>query len=567
MDAVMKLENSLGATSVSVVDLDGDGALEVLAGTDDDHLRVFTLGPRPPHVAFTLALTGTRDSSDSIGTVVEVFAGRSYQSLIVRETGRLRIGLGAKSLKTLDGLRLRWPQGIVQSVLPGELTIDRQGTAHVRQKEGLAASCPYLYSRSPDGWRFVTDILGIAPLDEWLPPGESPRLDPEEFVRLDGRWVDTSQGVVELAVTEELRETAYLDRLQLIAIEHAEDVEVFTDESSQAPDYGPLRLSIVERRHLSSPASLREANSNDAEAAAANRDGLFLRAFRELRPQWAGWVEPYSIDMVTREPAQALLLTGRVAWYDSTTAFSLWQQGRSWELPRLDLLDTARSQTLGLPAGMDRTMICTLAGGLGIPAGTRVQLSAQHRLLWDQVQFATRVESVNIDTDLARGTFTLHSGQGLEYQELKLLRANLFYRGFSRALGDRARHEQTYDYSDASPSDEFPPTPGRATRHGDVLPLLTDHDDFLAVLVAGDAVEVAFEAPRLAARGRKLTYFLRSSGWAKEASFHNRTGGQIEPLPWRGMKSYPSRREDAVDETYARYLETYQTRIVHRRAP
>ena len=85
--------------------------------------------------------------------------------------------------------------------------------------------------------------------------------------------------------------------------------------------------------------------------------------------------------------------------------------------------------------------------------------------------------------------------------------------------------------------------------------------------MAGDGLEIRFDAPSPPPVDFRRTYFLRVTGWAKEGSFHNRTGGSIEPLPFRGMDRYPpasANRRD--DEEYRSYRASYQTRHVRRRA-
>ena len=91
--------------------------------------------------------------------------------------------------------------------------------------------------------------------------------------------------------------------------------------------------------------------------------------------------------------------------------------------------------------------------------------------------------------------------------------------------------------------------------------LLTEHDDEVVVLVAGDRTVLEFSAPPDPELGRTRTYFLRVSGWAKEGSFHNATGRFIEPLPYRGMESYPPDARE-VSASRRAYLDTYQTREV-----
>jgi tetratricopeptide (TPR) repeat protein len=559
---------------VSAADLTGDGVLEVLAVVEGRGLVVLASGARPTYASWHVLLQGGKDNRDAVGAVVEQYSGRLYQSRMVKEAGGLHLGLGREDRGELDGLRVRWPQGIIQAAavdeFPAPLLASRGSCrTGLRQKEGLVSSCPFLYTRGRQGWRFVTDILGIAPLDEWLPPGVKPRLDAEEYVRIEGGLLATHDGVLQLAVTEELRETAYLDRLELIVVEHPEATEVFTDESTRQPLYGPLRLAVVERSALSSPAAVRDEGGREVRGAVLEQDGRYLHAYRPSLPQWGGWVERCGVEITTATPACALILSGRLAWYDSTVVYSLWQNGREWGPLSLERLgDGGGSETLvedlGLLAGMDRSLVASLAHE-PLPAGTRLRLSGQHRFLWDRVLLAAALEEVELDGP--RGRVRVASGE-LEHHSVQVAAARLGFRGFSSPRGRVALHEATYDFEDAAPRDEYAPATGRATRYGDVTELLRAHDDLLVVIVCGDSVQVEFQAPPPAEPGRRRTYFLRVSGWAKEGSFHNPSGDDVEPLPLRNMSAYPPRPEEVRrDEAYTTYIEEYQTRRVRPRAP
>src|SRR5215467_537021 len=80
-----------------------------------------------------------------------------------------------------------------------------------------AGSCPYLYAWDGKGFRFVTDILGAAPLGLPLAQGRYIEADPEEFLAL-GNDADfpPKNGAYEVRVTEELREVLYLDQAKLL---------------------------------------------------------------------------------------------------------------------------------------------------------------------------------------------------------------------------------------------------------------------------------------------------------------------------------------------------------------
>ncbi|MEZ4647907.1 MAG: FG-GAP-like repeat-containing protein [Candidatus Eisenbacteria bacterium] len=573
------------ASGIGTTDVNNDGNVEIWFGTRIGS-RVLEARNEKGYGAWRIRPKGARDNRDAVGLIVEQFQGVAYQSRIVQGPRGVRFGLATATPQALDGLRMRWPQGILQTEGRDELVLRAPYEFRPTQDEGLVASCPFLYVDGPDGWSFLTDVVGIAPLDEWLPPGAEPYLDPEEYVRIDGSLLEVRDGKLHLAITEELRETTYLDRVELVAVEHPAELDLYLDESTRQGAYDPLTVHCVRRSEMSPPLAVElerpdAVSTGDPLVLAGAVDGRYLHGYAAAPPQWSGWVERYAIDLVAPAGAGALFLTGRIGWYDSSVSYSLHQHGRGWGPLRLEEAGDVLVEDLGVPSGMDRTMVALLGDPSGEPR--RLRLSGQHRFLWDAIRFAPAPEIVSLGAGDV--VYPLESGGMLSSRRLILGGAELGFHGFSPMVGDRALHEQTYDYGAARPDDAFGPAWGRATRYGDVRPLLTDHDDEFVVIVAGDQVVLEFEAPEsqeTPADGRanpadesagsdggsvadlatETTYFLRVTGWAKEGSFHNLTGRWIEPLPYRDMAAYPPEAPRPSDADYQSYLDSYQTRVV-----
>jgi len=567
-EEAVKLPGKAKAVTIDVTDLTGDGMLEVLSGTDTDKVVILSSGANPPYASWKIWLEGKKDNNNAIGTVVEQYSESLYQSTLIRKSGPLHLGLGKKDRSKIDGIRFRWPQGIIQTTPDFEIKPDSHGNVRFTQIEALVSSCPFLYTRGKNGWKFITDVLGIAPLDEWLPEGEKPLLDPEEFVRIRGNELISRNGLLQIAVTEELKETAYLDRLELISVDHPESHRIYINESTNQKKYETLKLVIIPETGLSVPASFKSADGTEQKDTISFCDKNYLHGYGRAPAQWGGWVKQYNLQITTKSRSCGLLLTGRIAWYDSTVIYSLNQHGRSWSPMSLQLLkESGNSLTLledlGLPAGMDRNMIAFLPAP-PLPAETRLQLSCQHRFLWDQVLLIS--ESEQLELTQSQNNLKLQNGKTICYTTCRVKNAVCSFHGFSTTQGSKALHEQYYLYEKAAPGDMFPPATGFSTRYGDVTQLLHKHDDLLVVLIAGDKVEVDFEAPADPPPGMKRTYFLRVSGWAKEGSYHNLTGSYIAPLPFRNMTQYPPPPEEQrQDRAYKEYLEKFQTRKIRRR--
>ena len=120
-----------------------------------------------------------------------------------------------------------------------------------------------------------------------------------------------------------------------------------------------------------------------------------------------------------------------------------------------------------------------------------------------------------------------------------------------------------YDYDHVDPA-PLALMGGRLTRQGDVRPLLVDDDDHLCLIGPGDEVRLEFDAqglPDLPA-GWTRGYVLQAVGYCKDADPFTAGSDQVDPLPWKGMPTYPfpANVRRPTDPAYRAYLGDYQTR-------
>ena len=122
-------------------------------------------------------------------------------------------------------------------------------------------------------------------------------------------------GVYEIRVTEELREVAYLDRIQLIAVDHPAEVEIFTNDKFKGPPFPEFRLFGVERRIP--PVAARDHRGTDVRERLLARDRTYADGFER---DYAGVAERHFLELDFGDAAPdgraILVLSGWVDWAD-----------------------------------------------------------------------------------------------------------------------------------------------------------------------------------------------------------------------------------------------------------
>ncbi|PYX15714.1 MAG: hypothetical protein DMG87_18090 [Acidobacteria bacterium] len=98
-----------------------------------------------------------------------------------------------------------------------------------------------------------------------------------------------------------------------------------------------------------------------------------------------------------------------------------------------------------------------------------------------------------------------------------------------------------YVYEEASATGPYTRPVGAYTRYGDVRPLLSSFDDRFVVFGSGDEVALDFDPSRLPPlpKGWVRDYFFVANGYEKDMDFYAAQGDVVEPLPFRGMGTYP----------------------------
>jgi hypothetical protein len=382
----------------------------------------------------------------------------------------------------------------------------------------------------------VTDFLGAGAVGEQGPDGcrpprpeESVKIEPGQLVARDGRFV------VKIAQPA-MDEVTYLDRLQLVALDHPASVQVYPDERFPAGGPGPTqRLFAFDQ--VIYPERARDHRGRDVTAALAKWDRVTVDGFRPRA--WLGFAEEHAIELdfgsrLSGAGLKERLLVCLAGWTDYPFPESMWaahQAGVALEPPVLERFDNGAWRSLGLsgfPAGLPRLMTFDVTGLLNGPT-CRIRLRTNLQVYWDQAFVAVGCREVPVPC--AAGP--------VRAVPLEVEAAALTGEGMLRETSPDGRQPTVYE------PDSFHAVPavrlaGRLTRHGDVAELLRDVDDRFVIFGPDDVLTVHFNARSLAPLppGWVRSFVLRTWGYGKDAGPFTVAGATIEPLPFRAMRQY-----------------------------
>ena len=329
-------------TALLVADLDNDGDPDILLGTSTGvHLLRNDggnahLGMRVQLLA--LGVGSGKNNAFGIGSKLEVRAGELYQTRVVTAPVTL-FGLGAHF--KADVLRVLWTNGVPQTIyFPGT-------DQDVLEAQQLKGSCAFLYTWDGKQFRFVTDVMWRSALGmplgimggnaAFAPAGAS-----QEYIRISGDALQPRSGRYVLQVTEELWETAYLDQLRLVAVDHPDSVEVFVDERFP-PASSSTTLRLYQLAHARPPLAAVDGHGSDVLDELRAHD---YRYVSDLMPErYQGLTTPHELvldlDDAAGRPGTVLVMRGWIYPSDASINVALSQQRQlRSELPTLEVRDS-----------------------------------------------------------------------------------------------------------------------------------------------------------------------------------------------------------------------------------
>jgi Tfp pilus assembly protein PilF len=516
--------NGGAVSEIQFADFDKDCDLDAIVALANGGLRYLRNEGGSAHSQVKVQMIGNRSNASGIGCKVEIAAGGLR---LTRTVHRLPVEVGVGKHQKLDSFLVHWfnwPQG------SAELPVDCKEPLFALELTIQEGSCPYLYAWDGKSFRFITDILGAAPLGLPVAEGRYVEADPEEFV-----WIGNEQtfpardGSYQLQLTEELREVLYLDEAKLVVVDHEPGTEVHpTDKLLPGRPFPPGVLLTLHHEH-----PLQRAETLDGQEVTSllkTVDGRRVSPPKLRIPQLRGLAEPHGLvlDFGALDASKPLVLVMN-GWlrYGGGMANIAASQDPSLPFPFPSLEAEvapgtwkAVNVTVGAPAGKTKTILVDLDGKLE-PGTRRLRLMQAFEIHWDRIALLEKQPN-------ARTTITSVTPSD----------ADLHFRGFSPMRKLPPDWPLTPDYDTVTANSYWTITPGGwCTRYGDVSELIATRDEGLALLNGGDELTLKFAASSLPSKPARSIreFFLYVDGWDKDSDFHVATGTDVEPLPFHGM--------------------------------
>ena len=541
---------------ITLFDYNDDGDLDVLiAGLNGGVSLLRNDGGNINHYV-NMKLVGLRAGSAKnnhfgIGAKVEMRAADLYQTMVVTDPN-LHFGLGNRT--KADVIRITWTNGVPQNVfLPG-------ADQALIESQTLKGSCPFLYTWDGDKYVFAKDIIWRSALGMPLGimGGTTKHAFPDasdDFLKIPVENFKAKDGEYLIQVTSELWETIYMDKIQLVSVDHPDSVEVFVPEQFSPPPFPGLKIFQVPKKQL--PVSAKDSKGNDVLALITEKDDKYVSDFKPETYQ--GVTEMHELILDPGKAGQSknltVFLNGWIFPTDASINVAISQSEKLKVQPPVIQVINLKGEwetvisNLGFPMGKNKTVIADLTGKF-LSSDHRIRIQTNMEIYWDQIFFSEGISNVPVVSTC-----------------LNPSSANIHYRGFSSSYKKGGRYgPHWFDYSAVDKTKKWRDLTGNYTRYGDVMPLLLESDNKYIISNAGDETTIKFDAKGLPElkKGWKRDFMIHSVGWVKDGDLNTALGGTVLPLPFHGMKSYPPSLQDSYpkDAGLDKFLKEYITRVV-----
>jgi len=547
----------LAVRGVSVADYDGDGDLDFAANVNGGSPLLFRNQGGSQNNWISVGTRGTNSNKLGIGTKVEIKSGRLYQKAEVygghgflsQNPPISHFGLGKQV--GIDTLRILWPGGVLQS----EIDQPINQVLRVQELDRKGTSCPILYAWDGQKYRFVTDFLGGSAYGYLLAPGIYNYPDTNEYVKLDRARTGLKDGRLAITLNNQLEEVILFDQLELVAVDHPSEYEVYPDEKLlPGPPYLDFRL--VTASGARPPVAAIDGRENNILPQISSIDRVYPTDFEKLPFKGYSRSHEMILDLGTTAADRTLLLMHAwIDYADSTSNLAASQAGASLIPPYLQVQDEQGKwvtvlERMGFPAGLPKTMTVDLSGKF-LSASRRIRIVTNMCIYWDQVL---------VESGSPRRDYRVH--------RLKPEQTDLHFLGFPEFHSPDGRSPKIYAYDRASPTAQWKVHIGGYTRYGDVKSLLQEQDDMFVITRSGDEVEAFFDVGNLPKLdpGWVRDYLVYVDGFGKDMDVNSAEPDSVGPLPFHRMSAYPYAPGERYpdDEAHQRYLREWNTRLEER---
>jgi len=553
-------------------DYDNDGAVDLLITQNHGPAVLLRNEGGNKNNSLRLVLKGLNDNKSAIGTKVEVFSDGLRQKFEVygssgylgQNSPHLTIGLG--QAKEADVVRMLWPTGVLQD----EIEVAANKPQKITELDRRGSSCPTLFAWDGMHYQLVGDMLGAGVVGHWIAAEkgivERNISRPTETIKLDRTALREKDGKLSFRFMEPLEESVYLDQVQLLAVDHPADVDVYPNEYfASNPPYPPFKVVFSNKNDAHPPAGAWDEHGHNVLP-----DLLAHRYFGDFRVlSFMGFTEPHSLELDLGDAYRGgplwLLMHGEIEYFSATSMYAADQAHLRPIAPYVEALVATGKSTengakekwvrvvddVGFPAGGARTMTADLTGKL--PPGTRrIRITTNLQIYWDNI-LISRTNQDNSRDQNARLTV------------VPLVRADLNFHGFPLKIEGQPPGNVKYIYEEASVTGPYTRPAGAYTRYGDVRSLLESVDDKFVVFGSGDEVALDFDPAQLPAlpRGWVRDYFFVANGYEKDMDFYAYHGDTVDPLPFHDMETYPYPGQSfPSDAEHLNYMLEYNTRFM-----
>ena len=476
-------------------------------------------------------LSGKEDDANSfrsnysgIGTQVTLrnhsfyAIGNSYHNLTGVDQDYQAINIAAGIDKTIDYIDLEWSDGVYQT----ELGLETSKYYKITETQRQLSSCPVIFAWNNGKYEFISDVLGVGGIGFAIGRHEYGTPRPWENYLLTNEQLSSKDGVFNLQFTEPMEESAYLDEFQIEVIDVPDAYNVLLDER-MGISLPKVTGDLILYKNKIKPFRVTNRSGTDVTDAATTTDKRAIE-IENKDSRFLGLVDE---QMITMEFNQDLfgqyqfIMNGWVEYGYSQTMFAAWQAGKIAQAPTLEYFANGQWTVLlkefGYPAGMPRAA----SVAINIPINTRkLRIRTNMEVYFDELSLVIP-----------------HAVDSVIKHQLTLQSATLKVYGFPQRTNN-AQRVPSYNVNRIKPFWDTRYMEGSYTQLGEIKPLLTQADNALAIIAAGESIKFTFidDLPALK-NGFSRFYLLKFVGWAKDMDILTLNGETLTPIPKNGKIS------------------------------